>query len=124
MLAMIRPLVLSVALLTASAANAQAPADPRVEPAFGNTITATYPDGRTARLWLDRDGSYRSISRRGNASSGEWRVRGGDVCLRQRAPRSIPFRYCTAIVPGGVGTRWTGRAPTGETIQNRLVARR
>ncbi len=45
-------------------------ADQRLEPAFANTIVSTYPDGRTAKLWLERDGAYRGQSRKGTGRRG------------------------------------------------------
>lgn len=93
-------------------------------PAFGNTLVSTYPDGRTARMWLAADGRYQGQGRRGGASSGVWRVWDGQVCLSQRRPIPFPRAFCTPIVRGGVGTSWTARAVTGETIRVRLVAGR
>lgn len=93
-------------------------------PAFGNTLVSTYPDGRTARMWLRADGGYEGQGRRGGRSSGVWNVREGDVCFRQRRPIPVPRSFCTPIVRGGVGTTWTARAVTGETVQVELVAGR
>lgn len=93
-------------------------------PAFGNTLLSTYPDGRTARMWLQADGRYQGQGRRGGASSGRWSVRDGQVCFGQRRPIPIPRSFCTPIVRGGVGTGWTARAVTGETIRVQLVAGR
>lgn len=104
------------------AALMQTPADAGdLQTAFGNTLVSTYPDGRTARAWLNADGSYRGQGRRGGRSSGVWRVRAGDLCFSQRRPIPLPGAYCTPIVVGGVGTRWTARAVTGETVQVELV---
>lgn len=108
----------------AAAAQASRTADPRVEPAFENTIISTYRDGRTGKLWLNRDGTYRGQGRTGRVSIGTWAVDRDRICMRQRRPFFSPIRYCTAIVPGGVGTRWTGRAPDGEPINIQLVAGR
>ena len=101
-----------------------APGIDALTPAFGNTLVSTYPDGRTARTWLQSNGRYEGQGRRGGRSSGVWRVREGRVCFGQRRPIPVPTSYCTPIVPGGVGTRWTARAVTGETIQVQLVAGR
>lgn len=116
----------ALVLFVASLALApQARADARaLEAAFLNTIVSTYPDGRTARLWLNRDGSYRAEGRRGTPSSGRWKIRGGKICLSQRKPFPGPFSYCTAVRSGGVGTSWTGKAVTGEQIRIRVVAGR
>ena len=93
-------------------------------PAFGNTVLSTYPDGRTARLWLQPDGTYRAQGRRKTFSSGRWTLKGEKICLRQHKPRSIPFTFCTQIKRGGVGTTWTDKAVTGERITVKLVAGR
>ncbi len=118
---MSRLLPLAAASLAALACIAAAPAV-QVEPAFGNTIVSTYPDGRTGHLWLKADGTYSYEGRRKTPSSGRWTIKGPKLCLKQSKPRSIPFSYCPAIKEGGVGTTWTGKAPTGEPIQLELVA--
>jgi hypothetical protein len=56
-IAMSRSLVLFSILLLAPPV-ALAETSP-LELAFSNTIVSTYPDGRKAKLWLNRDGSYR-----------------------------------------------------------------
>lgn len=116
-------LAIAAALLAAGPAAADEP--PRsLEPAFANTLLSTYPDGRTARLWLNRDGTYTSRSRRNRLSSGRWTVDGDRLCMRQLRPFPGPFRYCTPLQEGGVGTSWRATAPTGEAIRVELVAGR
>ena len=117
---MIRPLVF-IGLL-ASLAVCGARADPSlVDKAFGNTILSTYPDGRTAELWLKPDGSYTAEGRRHDPSRGHWRVKGNRLCLRQVRPIPSPFSYCTAIPSAGMGRAWPAKAITGERIIVRLV---
>ncbi len=89
--------------------------------AFAGTIVSTYPDGRTARLWLHSDGAYTARGRRGDSSAGRWRIGAGRVCLRQSRPWPIPFSYCQPFVSIGYGSTWSGRAPTGEAIRLTLV---
>jgi len=93
---------------------------PPIAHAFGNTIQSTYPDGRQAELWLSSDGSYRAKGRRGDESSGAWRLRGERMCLSQRRPIPAPFGYCTPI-PARMDRAWTARAVTGEHISVALV---
>lgn len=93
-----------------------------IEPAFGNTIVSTYPDGRTARAWLRPDGTYVGQGRRGGRSSGRWTVKGDRVCMRQSRPIPFPTPYCTPLVSGAVGTRWSAKAVTGESVMMSLVA--
>jgi hypothetical protein len=92
-----------------------------IDGAFGNTIISTYPDGRTARLWLHSDGSYLAKGRRGDPSSGRWSVKGAKVCLKQVRPFSAPSSFCTGYGPAQVGASWKGKAVTGEPISIRLV---
>lgn len=110
--------------LSLSIAAQGAPTAADLQPAFGNTLVSTYPDGRTSRLWLNADGRYEGQGRRGGRSSGVWTVADGRVCLRQRRPIPVPRSFCEPIVRGGVGASWTTRAVTGEPITVRLVAGR
>ncbi len=116
--------MMTAALLTAALMTQAAPTAADLAPTFGNTLLSTYPDGRTARMWLQPGGRFEGRGRRGGLSSGVWRVRNGEVCLSQRRPIPLPGAFCTPIVRGGIGTRWTARAVTGETIQVQLVAGR
>jgi hypothetical protein len=88
-----------------------------LDQAFGNTVVETYPDGRTAELWLQRDGAYAAMGRSGDRSSGRWSLKGDKVCLKQQHPWS-PFSYCTPIPPS---TAWIAKAVTGEPVRVRLV---
>jgi len=106
-------------LMVALALQATSP-DP-LEAAYANTLVSTYPDGRTARLWLSRDHTYTGQGRGGRRSAGVWETRDGQICMRQRRPLPLPIRYCTAIVTGGVGTGWRAKAVTGEPITVTLV---
>ena len=92
-----------------------------VDQAFGNTIVSTYPDGRQAELWLQADGSYKAEGRRGDPSSGHWRVKGDRLCLHQSHPVPSPFGYCTNIPAAGMNTSWPAKAVTGEKITVRLA---
>tara|TARA_R110002051_G_scaffold103505_4_gene175398 strand:+ start:531 stop:881 length:351 start_codon:yes stop_codon:yes gene_type:complete len=95
-----------------------------LEAAFTNTLVSTYPDGRTARLWLAADGRFEGQDRRGGRNGGFWQVRDGKLCLNQRRPLPLPGQFCTPIVRVSVGSSWNTRAMTGETIRVTLVAGR
>ncbi len=114
----------SAAALAAYAAQAAGKPAPGMDVAFHNTIVSTYPDGRTAELWLNSDGSYKAMGRRKDRSDGHWTLKGGKVCLRQSHPMAVPFTFCATIHSGGVGTSWTGKAVTGEKVQIKVVAGR
>ena len=103
------------------AAHAAVDKDSMLEKAFGSTILSTYPDGRQAELWLERDGSYTAIGRRKDHSSGRWTVKDDKLCLRQQKPIAAPFSFCTAVPAEGIEKPWIGRAWTGEQINIKLI---
>jgi hypothetical protein len=117
---MVRPLVFLGLLASLPLCGARADPSP-VDKAFGNTIVSTYPDGRTAELWLKPDGSYTAEGRRHDPSRGHWHVKGARLCLNQVRPVPSPFSYCTAIPAEGMGKAWPAKAVTGERISVRLV---
>ncbi len=89
--------------------------------AFGNTIVSTYPDGRSAELWLAPDGSYAGQGRRHDPSSGHWRVKDAKLCLKQARPIPAPFSWCTPLPSSGFAAAWAAKAPTGETLSIKQV---
>ena len=120
----IRAPLLACCLAAMLAAPALAVQTADLAPAFSNTIVSTYPDGRKAKLWLNKDGSYRAQGRRGKSSGGVWTIKGEKLCLKQKKPMAGPFSYCTPVKRGGVGTSWSGKAVTGEAIRIEVVAGR
>jgi hypothetical protein len=107
--------------LTASAGMAASAPATGVEAAFGNTIISTYPDGRQGKLWLKDGGTYTAEGRRHDPSSGTWKIKGGQVCLRQRKPATVPLSYCTAVPSGGVGSSWAAKSVFGDALKVKLV---
>ena len=109
---------LAAALLTSTVEAGAVAASEMLQKAFGNTIVSTYPDGRTALIWLKADGAFSGKGRRRLLYSGVWEEKGDKLCLRQTRPIPIPFTYCTAIP---TGTTWTGKAITGEPLKMQLL---
>ena len=115
--------LIALTVLAGSAAIAVGQTAADLAPAFGNTVLTTYPSGRQTHLWLERNGTFEGLRSRGQRMSGSWTVNArGELCLRQRRPVPLPINYCTPVVRGGVGTRWTAKAPTGENVRVQLVA--
>lgn len=107
---MFRNLALIGGLILLTAADSP----PALEKAFNGTVVSTYPDGRTAELWMKRDGTYVSEGRRHDRHTGTWKVKGDKVCFKRGL-----FGYCTELPSGE--KPFTTKAITGETIQVRLV---
>ena len=89
--------------------------------AFTNTIVSTYPDGRTAKLWLQPGGVYTAEGRYHEPTNGHWQVRDSKLCLKQAHPFAFGYVYCTSLSRFSSGTNWIAKAVTGETLQIRLV---
>ncbi len=94
---------------------------PDLSPGFAGTIVSTYSDGRTGRLWIHPGGDFVALGRRGDLSSGHWRLVGQQLCLRQAKPWPIPFTYCTPLPSAGASAGWTARAPTGDKVTVHVV---
>ena len=95
-----------------------------LEPAFGNTIITTYPNGKVTRTWLHLDGTYDARRANGDRSAGVWKLKGMQVCITQKRPVYVPVAFCTPVVPGGVGVSWMAKGLLGEPVRNTLVAGR
>ncbi len=95
-----------------------------LEPALGNMIVSTHPDGRKAKLWLSRDGSYTAEGRAGQRSGGIWKVKGDKLCLTQRRPIGIPIPNCKPVPKVAIGKPWRDVAVNGEPVTNEVVRAR
>ena len=116
------PALLLVSALAAAPARAPAADAPAgdVRAAFGNTLLTIDADGRARRLWLEPDGTWTGLSRRGRDLAGRWSAQGDRVCLSQSKP-ALPGRLCQPwpadLTLGGPATR----DPSGRSGQLRLV---
>jgi hypothetical protein len=116
-----RSLLLLIAALAAvplGARAAPAAAAP-VSAFFGNTLLTIDPDGRSRKIWLQPDGSWTGLSRRGLDLAGKWKTQGEKVCLSQSKP-ALPGSMCQTLPTDpevGVETK----DPSGKTIRLKLV---
>ncbi len=113
--------VLAVLSTVAEPAQAAPVQTASIQTVIGNTILSTYPDGRTAELWLTADGAYTGKGRKGEPLGGHWTVKGDKLCMRQSRPFPIFFNFCSAMPNVGLNVAWPSRAPTGEAITIRVV---
>ena len=108
--------------LNAQAGTAPQPQLTGVAAAFGNTIRATYADGKHQRIWLQPDGTWEAVGKRGKLTAGRWTQKDEKVCLKQLKPFAAPISYCTRFpAHGGAGAVWTSKSLTGEPIRLTLV---
>lgn len=120
-----RPLMLALAALVATplgAATADSAADApdaHVSAAFGNTVLTIDPDGRTRKIWLQPDGTWTGLSRRGLDLAGKWTTKDDKVCLSQSKP-ALPGSMCQAF-PTDPKTVLETKDPSGKTIRLKLV---
>jgi len=87
-------------------------------PQFTGILTID-PDGRSRKIWLQPDGTWTGLSRRGLDLAGTWKTDGDKVCLSQSKP-SLPGKMCEKFPTdpeAGVETK----DPTGKTIRLKLV---
>ena len=90
--------------------------------AFGNTVKATYPDGRFQRYWFEKNGTWRAIGRRGKPSSGKWVLKGEAVCLKQSKPFPSPTKFCTDFPSNGaLGSSWDAKDVSGKPVKLSLL---
>jgi hypothetical protein len=113
--------LLFIAVLVAAPLGAQAAAAPTadVNAAFGNTLLTIDPDGRSRKIWLQPDGSWTGLSRRGLDLAGKWKVEGDKVCLSQSKP-ALPGSMCQQF-PTDPSVGVETKDPTGKTIRLKLV---
>ncbi|MBS0334445.1 MAG: hypothetical protein JSS35_16880 [Proteobacteria bacterium] len=113
---------LAALALTATARAAEPPAHfaPNVSATFGNTVLSVYPDGRSQKIWIQPDGAWTGLSRRGKPLAGHWTLKGDKVCLRQSQPPTLPISFCQAL-PADMAKGVDSKDVLGTPIHLRLV---
>jgi hypothetical protein len=112
-------LLLATFLASPLAAHAAAAPPANVDSAFGNTVLTIDPDGRSRKIWLQPDGTWTGLSRRGLDLAGKWTVQGDKVCLSQSKPRLLGS-MCQKI-PTELGLAVEAKDPTGKLVRVKLV---
>ena len=119
-----RSLILVLTAFPLLAAAPAATGAPGLEAAFGNTIVSTHPDGRQAKLWLSRDGTWAAESRKHERSGGTWRLKGKKLCLTQTKPHRGLMTLCKTFPAVRLGMSWQDKAFNGDRVTNKVVAGR
>lgn len=118
---MTRSLLLLLTAFLAATLGAHAAVAPpaNVSAAFGNTVLTIDPDGRSRKIWLQPDGTWTGLSRRGLDLAGKWTVQGDKVCLSQSKPRL--FGSMCEKLPTDFGIAVEAKDPTGKLVHLKLV---
>ena len=118
---MTRSSLLLIAALLATPLSVQAADTPsaNVKAAFGNTVVTVDPDGRSRKIWLQPDGTWTGLSRRGLDLAGKWTTEGDKVCLSQSKPRL--FGHMCEVFPSDPKVGIDAKDPTGKTVHLKLV---
>ena len=112
-------LLLAACLAAPLAAHAAAASPANVSAAFGNTVLTIDPDGRSRKIWLQPDGTWTGLSRRGLDLAGKWTVQGDKVCLSQSKPRLFGSMCEEFPTEPEVGIE--AKDPTGKMVRLKLV---
>jgi hypothetical protein len=114
------PLLIAAVLGTPLCAHAADVPSASVKATFGNTLFTIDPDGRSRKIWLQPDGTWTGLSRRGLDLAGKWKMQGEKVCLSQSKP-ALPGSLCqmfpSDLKVGGPPTK----DPSGKTGKLKLV---
>lgn len=104
----------------ACAADVPASSHADVAATFGNTVISLYPDGRSQKIWIQPDGTWTGVSRKGASLAGHWSQKDGKVCLRQSRPPTLPIAFCQAL-PADMSREVESKDVVGTPIRLRLV---
>jgi len=112
-------LLLASLIATPIAAHAADAPSASVKAAFGNTLLTIDPDGRSRKIWLQPDGTWTGLSRRGLDLAGKWKMDGDKVCLTQSKP-ALLGSLCQTF-PTDLKSGVESKDPTGKTVKLKLV---
>lgn len=88
---------------------------------YGNTINATYTDGRTAKVYVEADQTYSIKLPDGTVLKGTWADTGGQSCFTLTGPDPTPV--CFPLKEYKVGDTFSGTDSTG-SFTSTIVAGR
>jgi hypothetical protein len=106
------------ACATFAGQEAQAAGPDPIAPAYGNTVLATYADGRSQKIWLHPDGRWTGLGRNGARLAGRWQLKGEKVCMRQSMPPTLPIAFCTPFPQHSQpGVQWASHDAAGRPVR-------
>ena len=117
-------ILLATAVLALSAAAAYA-GDPFAG-YYGNTVSITYPDGKTAKAYVNADKTWER-QQGGVTYKGTYEVTGDQVCFTQKEPPPPPEMkqpFCTKVEEHKAGDSWSTKDPKGNETKFTMTAGR
>lgn len=94
---------------------------------YGNTVTITTPDGKTAKAYVNQDGSWEQHMADGSVLKGTFAWKdASNVCFTMTDPAPKPGTPpgCSKIDDHKVGDTWTEKEDDGATTTYSLTAGR
>ena len=113
------------ALVAVGMAGATLAADDPMAGAYGNTVLVTNAKGETSKLWINKDGTFKGESAKGEKFSGKWALKDNNTkyCstadLPANAPKDTPApkEACSEFKgPHKAGDKWQQKDANGEDV--------
>jgi len=125
-----RKIALGALVALGLAGAAIASPDP-MEGAYGNTVIVTNAKGEKSKLWINKDGTFKGESAKGEKFTGKWSLKDNNTkyCstadLPASAPKDTPApkETCSEFKgPHKAGDKWEQKDADGQTITVEIVA--
>lgn len=121
-----RRILLAAAVFALSAAAAIA--DDPFTGYYGNTVNITFPDGKTAKAYVNPDKTWERKHADGPVFKGAFEIKEGDmVCFTQVEPPPPPEMKqpnCFKVDPHKPGDRWSTKDDKGNETKYTMTAGR
>ena len=125
-----RKIALGAVIALGLAGAAIAAADP-MEGAYGNTVIVTNAKGEKSKLWINKDGTFKGETAKGEKFTGKWALKDNNtkycstVDLPANAPKDTPApkESCSEFKgPHKAGDKWTQKDAEGADVTVEIVA--
>jgi len=117
------------AIVALGLAGAAIAADDPMAGAYGNTVVVTNAKGEKSKLWINKDGTFKGETAKGEKFTGKWALKDGKYCstvdLPANAPKDTPApkESCSPFAgPHKAGDKWTQKDAEGADVTVEIVA--
>lgn len=94
---------------------------------YGNTVTITFPDGKTAKGYVNADKTWERHHDDGPVFKGTYEVKGEEVCFTQKEPPPPPEMKqpaCAKVDAHKAGDSWSVKDDKGNETKYSMTAGR